>query len=200
MHGFVAGRLGIAFLALGLLAVLGRPAAAQPAYPTGAGLGYVVRAPDQLLGFSAHAISGRWGGLGLYLDAKFDLESPSGAVHFLGDRTAAQAEAAGHRLFREEFSWTTANAALIRPLTPVLAAYGGAGLSRRKVYSEWSDPAGVTGIGGTYVVEDPDLHSTEANFLGGFIFVIGRVSLHFGGESAPRGATVGAFYTVPVQW
>jgi hypothetical protein len=200
MHGWVALRLAVLFLAVGACTGLAGRLSAQPTYPTGAGLGYVVRAPDQLLGFSAHAISGRRGGVGLYLDAKFDLDSPARTDLFLADRSAAQADAAGHRRFREQFSWTTANAALIRPLGPALAAYAGAGLSRRRVYSEWSDPTGSTGIGGVYIVEDPDFRATQANFLGGFIFVIGRVSLHFGGESTPRGATVGGMYTVPIQW
>jgi hypothetical protein len=161
------------------------------------GVGYVVSAPHQYLGFSAQALSLSFGGVGVYIDAKFDRSSPTREPDFDETLSAEEAENRfGDLLFFEESSWRSFNAALIRPLIPELLLYLGAGHSRQIHYRQYLDESGGRGLDGYYWVEDPRGSGTRLNLLGGAFFRISpTILVQFGVESKPRGMTVGGTYT-----
>lgn len=169
--------------------------------PGHAGVGFVINGPQQLLGGSAHVVLPRWGGIGLYVDAKFDSDSPRSAAGFESDLTAAEVdESFGHPLFEEQSSWRSVNAALLRPLTPELVIYAGAGMSEKDAYRHYEDPEFELGESGLYWVTHEEESSTEMNLLGGAFFrLTPRFWVHFGVEAQPRGMTVGGSYTVPLR-
>jgi hypothetical protein len=161
------------------------------------GVGYVINGPHQFLGFSAQALSLRLGGIGAYVDMKFDRSSPSREVEFDATLTAAQAEDRfGDRLFQEESSWRSFNVALLRPVIPELILYAGVGSSSQTHYRTYYDESASRGLEGLYTVEDPRESGNRMNLLGGGFFRIGpTLMLQFGVEMKPRGFTVGGVYT-----
>ena len=181
------------------LALPGRAAAQeQPVLESHFGAGFVVLAPHQYIGFSAQALTLRMGGIGIYVDAKFDRTPPSDEPEFDPTLTAQQAEDQfGDELFIEEDSWQSINVALIRPVIPELLLYLGAGYSSQEHYRQYFDPAGERGLEGYYWVEDPRVSGNRLNLLGGGFFRISQSLLvQFGVETKPRGVTLGAVYTV----
>lgn len=162
------------------------------------GAGFVVLAPHQYIGFSAQALTLRMGGIGIYVDAKFDRTPPSKEQEFDPSLTADEAEDLfGDRLFTEEDSWQSVNVALIRPVIPELLLYLGAGYSSQEHYRQYYDQSGERGLEGLYWVEDPGRSGSKLNLLGGGFFRISQSLLvQFGVETKPRGVTVGAVYTV----
>lgn len=190
--------------------VLGAPLSAQIAYPgTGVptsfqpriGAGYVTNIPNQFVGVSAHFLSRRMGGIGLYVDAKFDLDSPADEPGYLPNLTVAEVEAERNdQVLRREGSWTSVNAALMRSLTPQMVVYAGAGYSDAREYREYVDEAGQMGFLGLYWVRDEVASGPRLNLLGGVMLQISSViALQLGGESAPGGFTVGASYLIPLR-
>ena len=164
-----------------------------------AGLGYVVNAPNQYVGLSGHVLTTVAGGLGFYVDGKITRPTiaddqffdPSITAQFVDDNY-------GDVPLGDEEEYLSVNFALMRPLTPELLMYAGAGYTSRTVYVEYQDLTEGRGQSGFYWVEDPENAATGLNVLFGAFFKIGRnVSLQFGVESQPRGATVGASYSVP---
>lgn len=184
------------------------PAAAQqasgpsPLSRTQFGIGYVANAPDATVGASAYVLGTRWGGLGLYVDAKFDLTDPSSERGFDPSVTSRQvASDVGGDFLKTEESWWSVNLALVRPLTPSLMAYAGAGLATVTSFDLYTvDEAEPVGLGGVVWAEDPEAAATRANLMVGVIMrITPRVSTHFGYETRPSGVTVGASLRVP-RW
>lgn len=188
---------GLAGVALAILSVGASEADAQ--WGSRAGVGFVVNAPNQYLGLSGHVLTGVAGGLGLYVDGKIVRPSVADEENFDGGITAQFVDDNyGDVPLGEEEEYRTVNVALMRPLTPELLLYAGAGHTSRTVYVEYQDLSEERGRSGFYWVEDPDNAATGVNVLLGAFFRISRnVSLQFGVESQPRGATVGASYSVP---
>lgn len=188
-----------------LLTAAARPLAAQqlaaqqrgPA--TTYGIGYVANAPDMLAGGAAYVILPVAGGLGLYVDAKFDTSDRSDDDAFDPTLTAQEVDdQIGDEFRADESSWTSFNAALMRPLTPAFTVYAGAGYARETVYYEYFDESRERGLAGIYWVEAPDQEATKVNFLAGMLLrMTPWISAQFGMETAPRGATVGISISYP---
>lgn len=181
-------------------AVFAIPAAAQ--WGPHVALGYVVNAPHQYIGVSGRILSDRWGGIGLYVDTKFDATSPRDEAGFESEMTVQQAQARGDQFIQQEESWRTLlNVALVRPVTPELMLYLGAGYTRVQYFSEYLDLStdeDRPGVLGNYWVEEDEAEQNGANVIGGGIFrATPRIDLQFGFEAAPAGATVGANFRLP---
>lgn len=201
---------GVAALFLTGIAAL--PAAAQGGPPSGSvpdpgflelprlGVGYVVNAPSMYLGFSGFAVTPVWGGIGLYVDAKFDRDSPMDEQSYIDSLTVQIVEdEIGDEFVGEEDEWKGFNAALVRPLSPQLMVYLGAGYAERERYWRYQDPGQGRGTGGFYWVRNLEESGSEINVLGGAFFrITSNIALQFGLESMPRGMTVGGAYSIPL--
>ncbi len=176
-------------------------ATAQAPARTRVGFGYVADAPSLMAGGAAYAIFPVAGGLGLYVDAKFDASSPTRESNYEPGLTAQQVEEQyGDTFLYSEDSWRAFDLALVRPLRPALSVYAGAGYARKRKYNEYHDLTGERGIAGHYWVEDTAGRSNTVNLMGGFMFRMGRfIYSQFGVESAPRGVTVGLSVALPPQ-
>lgn len=188
-------------LLAGPLLALAAPAGAQePVLEPHVGAGIVVLAPYQTIGVSAQALSPRMGGIGIYVDARFDRSPPpSRRPEFDRAITADVAEYQyGDRLVTEDDSWRSVNVALIRPVVPeLLLLYLGAGYSSQEHSRQYYDPSGARGVQGMYWVQDPGRSGRRLNLLGGGFFRVNpRLMVQFGVETRPRGMTAGAVYTL----
>ena len=163
------------------------------------GLGYVVNAPEQLLGFGASLGGEMLSGWGVYADVKLPVDRASGEDIFVESETAADARARGDDPFGEpDEAWTSFNVALVRALGHDVAVYAGAGYSDREVYQEFAreDERGPDRF---YIVEDVQAGGESVNVLGGFFFRASRViAFQVGGETAPAGFTAGVTFLVPL--
>lgn len=182
-------------------AQIGVPASRAMSFEPRFGVGYVANMPNQFAGVSAHFISDFMGGLGVYVDAKFDVSSPEDEEGYEPDLTAAEVEDQfADQLFHTEGSWRSVNVAIMRPLAPQFVVYAGAGIADGKQYGEYIDTEGERGVEGFYWVRDEEASGTEVNFLGGAMFQLTRnVAFQVGLESQPRGFSVGASYLVPIR-
>ncbi len=179
-----------------------RPRGPQPLTTTQYGIGYVANAPDATVGGGAYVLSPRWGGIGVYLDAKFDISNPTDERGYDPSVTSQQvADMVGGQFRGTEASWRSMNVALMRPLTPSLIAYAGGGMARMTVFDLYNvDPEEPVGLGGLVWAENPDATETRVNLMVGFLMrLTSRVSAHFGYETQPAGATVGASLRIP-RW
>jgi hypothetical protein len=161
------------------------------------GVGYVANAPDLLAGGSAYVVLR---GVGLYVDAKIDVDSPTRDDTFLESLTAREVEdqVEGARFRDTRDSWRGFNVAVVRPVNPSLMLYAGIGYAERNVYREYRDPQGELGVLGILTVEDPEGQETKVNGLvGAFLRVSRLVSVQTGFESTPAGFTVGASLRLP---
>jgi hypothetical protein len=193
----------IAACPLALQAQVGVPAArGQAPMRPRIGIGYAANLPNQMIGVTGHFVTPNvLGGLGVYVDAKFDTSSPRDEEGFEPDLTAEEVEdTRPDRLFTQEGSWQTVNVALMRPVTPQLVAYAGAGFSRGVEYNQYVDEEQELGRLGVYWVEDTERSGTFANFIGGVMFQLGEnVAVQLGGESRPGGFTMGISYLLPLR-
>jgi hypothetical protein len=196
------GRVGLVVVVLALMDVAG--ASAQivgrpwvPMYRFGAG--YVVNAPRMMAGGGLYGITPILGGLGLYVDVKAGVDSPRKKSNFNASLTAQQVDNQfGDMFFTGKSTWQSFNAALIRPVTAELMLYLGGGWARHTDYALYYDRQQVRGLDGYYWVEDPQTSGGQANVMGGLILRLGaNVNAMFGGETAPKGFTVGLFLTFP---
>jgi hypothetical protein len=195
--------------AAALFALAAAPAAAQIGVPASRamsfeprfGVGYVANMPNQFAGVSAHFISDFMGGLGVYVDAKFDLESPEDEPGFEPGLTAREVDDdLGDQLFHEDGSWRSVNVALMRPLAPQFVVYAGAGYADGKNYRQYIDAEGERGLEGFYWVRDEEGSGGEINVLGGAFFQLTRaIAFQVGAESKPGGFTLGVSYLVPLR-
>lgn len=165
------------------------------------GLGYAGNAPDALGGVSAYAIWPVFGGLGLYIDAKFDIESPENDRAFDPTRTkvTVENEVSGAQFLSSEQSFRSFNAALVRPLSQALFIYAGGGIAQGKAYYLYNVP--VQGqVGNALLVAAPDQDEDRVNLMAGVILRMSSVlSSQFGFETEPQGVTVGVSLRLP-RW
>lgn len=192
--------------ALVALAATAGPAAAQltgpqPLTRAQFGLGFVANAPDAVLGGSAYVVLPTAGGIGLYVDAKFDNANPSGELGFDARYTSRQvAGELGGVFVKREASWRSLNAALVRPLTPSLMVYAGGGIAKASYYDLFANvPVGVdAGHGGVVWAESPEDAETLGNFmLGVMLRMTSRFTTQFGYETRPKGVTAGVSLRLP---
>lgn len=207
MRGFT--RLGFCFVVLSLGLGLGgifQGLLAQETIReldrTQFGIGYMANAPDQMAGGGGYVLFQKWGGIGLYVDYKWDISSPANDEGFEKDLTAEEVpyEVAGANFLERKSSYKSLNFALVRPISPFLMVYGGAGLARRTRYHSYEDPSTNLGRGGIFWVESITESGDFPNFLIGLMMRVGpSITSHFGFETQPRGATVGLSFRLP-RW
>ena len=132
-------------------------------------LGYVANAPDMMAGVSGYVMFPYLGGIGLYLDAKMDIENPSGDDTFEDGLTALQVvdQISGANFIRRELSYQAFNVALLRPLTHSLAVYAGGGLVKVTEYHLFEAFSSDLGISGIFWVEAPHLEEVRGNLMAG---------------------------------
>lgn len=184
----------IAAAAMGLATVATTAAPVSAQGMTRYGIGYVANTPDLLAGVGGHVVFPVFGGLGIFADVKFDVESPSREAEFRSTMTAleVQNEIEGVEFLSLGDSWRTYNIGLVRPLLPSLKLYAGAGYAVRTRYRFFYDSSEEVGEFGFIWVEAPEEEKTTVNVLfGGFMRVSRVVSFQIGIETAPRGLTVG---------
>jgi hypothetical protein len=194
-----------AALLLALAAVSPPGALAQtrgpaPLSKTQFGLGYVANAPEVMAGGSVYVLLPMGGGIGVYVDAKFDVSNPSDEKGWDPNATSAQVRKSPDAKFLQtEESWRSFNVALVRPLTPSLLAYIGGGLAKVRTYDLYAAPADFPlGVGGVVWALDPPSAATRANFLVGMLMrMTPRVTAQFGYETRPSGVTVGLSLRLP---
>jgi hypothetical protein len=203
-RGAMLGAAMVALL-LGISTGSGQPPLGAQSLPrelsrTQFGIGYVANAPNMLGGGNAYVLFPVLGGIGLYVDAKFDLDNPSDDIAFRSDVTDDEigSQIPGAEYIKKEFSWKSFNVGVVRPLTPFLMVYGGAGPSRATVYHLYQTIE--ADIGRALWVEAPDLEETRVNLmLGMFLRLTSLISSQFGFETQPRGITAGASLRLP-RW
>lgn len=164
------------------------------------GIGYIANAPELMGGIGGYFIVPKFGGIGLYMDAKIDLKNPSDTEEFEADWTPERVadEVTGANYLEHESSYSSVNLAVIRPLNPFLMVYGGGGLVRRTRYMEYEDPNRTLGRGGVFWVESPTEEETRVNLMLGMMMrVSSRITSHFGFETQPRGITAGLTLRFP---
>lgn len=173
------------------------------------GVGYAGNAPDALVGGNAYVLLPELGpiggGIGLYVDFKVDPDNPTNERGYNSDLTVAELLADPNRdadrVGEDEHSFKSVNVALIRPVTPFLMAYVGAGAAVRTVYETYNvaqnDPAGV---GGVVVAENPDKEATRMNLMVGIMMRMSPlITSQFGFETQPKGLTFGLSLRLP-RW
>lgn len=203
-RGNLLGGVGCAFL-LGIGLGAGAPPLCAQGSPgelsrTQFGIGYVANAPALMAGGGGYVLFPFLGGIGLYVDAKFDLSNPSDDLAFRPGTTPEELEAEieGVEFIKRETSWRSFNVGLVRPVTPSLMAYGGAGYSRASYYGLYQTV--TADVGRAIWVEAPDDEETRVNLLLGiFLRVTSTITTQFGFETQPRGITAGASLRLP-RW
>lgn len=167
------------------------------------GVGYVANAPSIFTGLAAWGVFDVLGGLGLYVDTKYDFDTPAEESDFVSDLTLAEVEAAPGQTFHfDESGWWSANVALVRPVSPELMLYLGGGYAHEDRYLRYADPTEqvVEGQQGWYWVHDAEASGARLNVLGGAFFRLGQnLVLQFGFDTKPSGLSVGASYTVGLR-
>lgn len=182
-------------------AQIGVPGARERVMEPRFGIGYVANMPNQAAGASVHVLTEFLGGMGVYVDAKFDLNSPEDEVGFLDSLTAREVDdRIGDQLFHSDASWKSVNVALVRALGPQFVVYAGAGLADGTQYRQYLDETGQMGEFGYYWVRDEDASGTQVNFLAGGIFQLTRAfAFQVGFDTQPRGIALGVMYLVPMR-
>lgn len=200
---FASPLLPLAALLAGL-ALCPQPASAQggpaPLTRTQFGVGYVANAPDAMAGGSAYMILPRVGGIGLYVDAKFDLSSPVHERAWDPDVTSREvADRAASDFIQTEESWKSFNVAVLRPLTPGFMVYAGAGVAKVRRFDLYNvDPASDIGVGGVAWAQDPTASETRLNWMVGIMMRLTRwTTAQFGYETRPNGVTAGVSVRLP---
>jgi len=182
---------------------LARPVGGQELYRMRFGIGYVANAPSQMVGVGGYVLLPIYGGLGLYVDVKGDIDDPTGDRAFDGSMTAEDVEHdpryAGTRFLKTETSWRRSyNVALVRPVNPFLMVYGGAGFSQGERYTLYDVPQGD--VGRALWVRDPRGDQDRVNMMVGLILrMLPGVSSQLGLETQPRGFTAGLSLRLP-RW
>jgi hypothetical protein len=166
------------------------------------GIGYIANAPDQLGGVGGYFVLPKWGGIGLYLDYKWDLSSPADSEDFEGGLTAEDVpfEVPAAEFLERKSSYRGFNVALVRPVSTFLMVYGGAGIAEQTRFQSFQDPSGNLGRAGIFWVESPSTSENRVNILLGLMMRMGsRITSHFGFETQPSGVTAGVSLRFP-KW
>ena len=187
--------------ALPAAAQIGVPASRARTFQPRVGIGYMANIPHQFAGVSAHVLLDYFGGVGLYVDAKFDPDGPEDEEGFIDSLTAAEVDQNfNDQFFSEEGVWTSFNVGVMKSLGPQFVVYAGAGWADAKQYVEYLDSDRDLGEAGFYWVRDPDNSGGELNVMGGAMFQLtSNIAFQVGAESAPGGFTVGASYLIPLR-
>ncbi len=192
---------GMLMFGLHATGVAAQPRGPTPLSRTQFGVGYAGNAPDAMVGAAAYVLFPHWGGVGIYVDAKFDGRTPAGERGYDPDYTSRQVaeEVEGANFVKTEGSWHSFNVAIMRPLTPSFVAYVGGGMAKVDQYDLFNVRLGSpVGFGGTVWAENPETAETRANFMIGFMMrMTARVTAQFGYETQPDGVTVGASLRLP---
>lgn len=186
-------------LGLGVGSVSGQASASGLDRPH-IGIGYAANAPNLMAGGGAYWVTPYFGGIGLYLDAKFDVEDPSGDPSFEAGLTANDVvnQIEGADFIKRESSYRSFNAALVKPVTPYLILYAGGGLVQRFRYHLYEAPDSDLGLSGIFWVEAPEEDDTMPNFMMGmFMRISSFLTTQTGIETEPRGFTIGASLRLP---
>jgi hypothetical protein len=155
------------------------------------GVGYSASTPEAPLGFCAFSLNSN--GPGLYLDIKAGVPMISRRDDYYGSISVRQAEAWGDVLQSEESNWLSLNVGLTYRPTASVAVYGGLGYSWCSCYRQYYDEFHILGSNGDYWVDAPGGDS-GINAIAGILLPVGqRWGLQLGGETMPRGVTVGVF-------
>lgn len=194
-------------LACALSTTLAAPLAAQGQAPPTLqhaqyGIGYTGNLPDLQVGGSAYVLLPRWGGIGFYVDVKGGVGGPSTERGYDGSVTAARIENdLGGIFVKEEASWWSVNAALMRPLSPYFTVYLGGGLAHESTYRLYNVDRDLNvGVGGVVWARDTRGDQYRLNLMLGMITrLTSRVSAHFGYETEPDGITAGLSLRLP-RW
>jgi opacity protein-like surface antigen len=192
---------------MAVLTILAAPLAAQGSVPPTLqtahfGIGYTANLPDAQVGGGAYVLLPRWGGIGLYLDAKFGISGPETERGYDGSVTAVEIEDdLGGTFVREDATWWSANIALMRPLSPYFTLYAGGGVAHLSSYRLYNvDRELDVGVGGLVWARDTRGNTYKPNLMIGMITrLTSRVSAHFGYETQPDGVTVGLSLRLP-RW
>lgn len=200
-------RVGSLSIVFGLVAALSTasPSSIEAQYPDRVqfGAGYVGNAPDVLGGGMAYAIFPVLGGLGVYVDAKFDIDSPEDQLAFNPAITRSDVlndpAYQGAQFLSTETSSRSFNVAVVRPLRPTLFLYAGGGITQQSSYYLYSVPE-QGNIDRALLVADPTEDEDKVNLMAGLILRISSVlSSQFGFESEPNGVTIGLSLRLP-RW
>jgi hypothetical protein len=164
------------------------------------GIGYVANAPNMMAGGGAYAIFDVLGGLGLYIDAKFDIETPEGDDYFESGLSADEAvnTVPGIEFVERENSFRSLNFALVRPVGSQLLVYLGGGVVEVSQYHLYQGESEELGQGGVFWVEDTDWEEVRGNLmLGAFLQLSSFLSFQVGLETEPKGFTAGVSFRLP---
>lgn len=165
------------------------------------GVGYVTNAPNMFLGVSAYYVADYLGGLGVYVDFKRSTSSPRNEADFIDSLTVSDVDGLpGHEREFEEETWWSVNGALVRPISPELMLYLGAGYTEEEIYYRYNSDDPDLGSFGRYWIADEEASGGRLNVMGGaFLRISRRIALQFGLEMQPRGFTVGGSYSLPIR-
>lgn len=164
------------------------------------GFGYVANAPEAMAGGSAYVVVPGWGGIGIYVDAKFDVSNPSDEKGWDPNVTSAVVRTSPEaKYLQSEESWKSFNVAVVRPLTPFLMGYVGGGLAKVRVFDLYAAPQDFPyGFSGVVWAHDPASDATRVNLMAGMLMRMSRrVTAQFGYETHPQGVTVGLSLRLP---
>jgi hypothetical protein len=154
-------------------------------------IGYVGKAPQQLLGIGTTVMGPQLGGFGLFADVKTAHDSPARGA-FRSDLTPDQALDFGDIQVRQQSAWTSVNAGVVKALGPQIALYAGGGLGDRRIFTQFSDNTMERHETGIYWVEEESQSGRFANVMGGAFFRMApRFVFQLGAETAPGGFTAG---------
>jgi len=166
------------------------------------GIGYVANAPDEMGGVGGYVVFDKWGGIGVYVDYKWDLSSPANEEGYEEGLTAEEVPfvVANANFLERKSSYKGFNVALVRPISSFLMVYGGGGMAKRTRYHSYEDVSTTLGRGGVFWVESIDETGDFFNAMAGLMMRVGsRITSHFGFETAPRGVTAGLSLRLP-RW
>ncbi len=160
--------------------------------------GYVVKPPQQMLGFGAGAVLPQLGQWGFYVDGRISTDGPSSSS-IRDDWTRDDAFAAGHQRAWDHEGWTLFSLAVMRGLTPELAVYGGGSVVWRTVHTRfrYEELVGDRTQEVNYWVEHEAEERVDTGLVAGaFLRMAPWLAVQFGGQTAPRGFVVGAHFRV----
>lgn len=187
----------LAGVVLALMVTAGGADAQNPSSPGELGIGYVANAPDALVGGAVWGLIPGLHGWGLYVDVKVDPEDPIQGGYLYEALTPADVESQWPTdlEFSSNSRWRTFNLAVMKTITDELILYAGGGYAQEKAYRQYKDFGENRGKFGWYWVEDEDAARTGVNLMaGGFLRISGPMRIQFGGETRPKGFTVGLSY------
>jgi hypothetical protein len=181
-----------------------RPAAAQTYGWSTFGVGYVADAPSMMAGVNGYVLFPALHGFGLYVDTKWDVDSPRKDPAF-EPITAEQVQE--QNPFNDTIiaipngqqnSWRSVNVAVVRPVTPALMLYVGGGYARRERFQQFTDSRKELGELGVFWAQLATQTETTVNVMFGAFLRMGRhLAFQTGFEHRPGGFSLGATLKFP---